>query len=131
MKKILNWFIVQWDKLCWNTFEFGYNIKAKIFKFYYGNKLKFFDEINTNKFYFDYCDKFTFNNFDKEYENGCILPYDGRMVAVQLDNKFTNIFVEEWGGFLHNGKFDDYRISYKQLKKLSKKYDIVIYWAGN
>jgi hypothetical protein len=128
MKKILDWFIIQWYELCWNTFEFRYNIKEKFLKFYYGNKLKFFNDFDIDELYYD---KLTFDDFDKEYRAGYILSCDGEMVAIQLDNKFTNIFVEKWGGFLHNGKFDDYRISYKKLKKLSKKYDIVIYWAGN
>lgn len=132
MKKILNWIILQWVELCWNTFDFRYKIKSKILKLYYGNKLKFFDEFD-NIFYFDIndCDKFSFEEFNEEYENGNILPYDGEILTIQLDKKFTNIYVKGWGGFIHNGKFDDYIINYEKLKELFKKYEIIIYWANN
>lgn len=125
MKRFFKWVEIQWLEFMWNTFKLRYIAKSKLFKLYHGNKLRFL----SNYFDISYCDKFTFDEFNNEYEYENILPYDGRIAYVQIDNKFTNIFVEQWGGYIHSGNFDDYRISYDKLKKLAKKYKVTIYWA--
>ena len=160
MKKLLKIIKIKYDAFSWVLFNFIYKLEVKFvkikykfnllilnikyffktifiyfkyflinhLKLYYKNKLKIFDDCFEVDIYD--CDKFTFEEFNEEFENNCILPSDGKIIAVQLNNKFTNIFVLYWSIHLCNN-FDYYTISYEKLKKLSKKYNISIYWAGN
>ena len=74
---------------------------------------------------------YSFESFDDLYENNIILPDDGEIEYIKINDFITNIYVKSWGGYIDLPQSKREIMTYEELKQMSKSNDIVIYWVGD